>query len=420
MTNKYNYLSLLLLLWVQLSTGQTNNLTGSPYSLFGLGVNSNSNVGINSSLGRGGYALSGESLINNLNPASYGSIGEKTFIYDFGFLTELSSISNGNVTENRIAGSFSNIAIAANIDSRSAFGLSIVPFSDVGYSLIGIESNIEGSLETFAGNVLGSGSLNDLRMSYGYSATEKLRFGGYVSYLFGSIEETEVIVSNSGLVGETGLNVEETNYYNGFRFGLGLQYELLPSLVFAWGVDLPTILSGRQDRIVQKSLDFAPSVVEDEQDIDIDDFRLPVKINTGILWQATKSLGISMDYSLALWDVTDQSDNVGDFIDEEEYNIGLQYVQDKSSYQFSKRIRYRAGFKYNTGYLAVNGNPIDSYTFTAGLGIPLGLRAASSLNISYGLNNRGSSQGILVEEQIHTLNINLSLKDFWFLKRKIN
>ncbi|UJH69142.1 hypothetical protein [Allomuricauda sp. SCSIO 65647] len=419
MMSRHRYFLMLpLLCSLQVLTAQTNNLTGSPYSLFGLGVNSNSNVGINSALGRGGYALSGASLINNLNPASYGDLGDKTFIYDFGFLAELSAISNRSSTENRLAGSFSNIAIAANLDAKSAFGLSIVPFSDVGYSLIGIESNIEGSLENFTANVFGSGALNDLRLSYGYGATDYLRFGFYASYLFGSIDERE-LVSGPGFANETGLNIEETNYYNGLRFGLGLQIEPVSDLVLAWGVDLPTILSGSQDRRIQRTLDFAPSVVEDEQGLDIDDFKLPMKINTGLLWQPTEGLGISMDYSLALWNATEQKDNVGEYIDEEEYAIGLQYVQDENSYLFSKRIQYRAGFNYNTGYLAINDNPIDSYTITAGLGIPLGNRTLSSLNISYGFTARGATEGILVEEQIHTLNVNLSLKDFWFLKRKI-
>jgi len=419
--NRLKYFTpLFFILFCFVTYGQTDNLTGSPYSLFGLGVNSNANVGINSSMGRGGYALNGGTFINNLNPASYGSFGDKTFIYDFGFLAEFSEIANSSTSEIRLASNFSNIAIAANINEKSAFGLSIVPFSNVGYALIGIEANIEGSLETFSSNVFGGGSLNDLRFSYGYALSQRFRFGFYASYLFGTIEESEIVNSDSGLIGETGLNIQETNNYRGFRFGLGLQMDLTPNFTIAGGVDFPTILTGRQDRLVTRTLDFAPSVVEDESDLEIDDFILPVQINSGILWQPSEKFDITMDYSLGLWDLTEQEDNVGTFVDEHTAAFGIQFVQDENSFKRAKRIKYRAGFNYNSGYLEISDMAVDSYTITAGIGIPIGSGTPSALNISYGFVNRGSTEGILVQERIHTLNVNLSLKDFWFLKRKIN
>ncbi len=399
---------------------QTNNLTGSPYSLFGLGVATNSNIGINNSIGNGGYAIAGSGYINNLNPASYGKMGEQNFLFDFGFLAEISAIENRSASENRIAGSFSNIALASSLSAKSAFGLSVSPYSDVGYSLIGVESNIEGSFESFTSNVFGTGGLNDLRASYGRSIIDTFRSGIYESYLFCLIEELDITDAILNFPGESTLNVLEENYYRGIRFGIGLQYDVSPKLTFGWGVDLTTSLSGRRDRTVEKNLDFVPSTVENEVDEKIASFQLPTQLNSGILFRPVPGMGVSLDYVLALWNETEQRDNVGDFVDEQQYSIGFQYVADPTSYKYSKRIKYRAGFNYNTGYLEVNGNPINSYSITAGLGIPLGLRSLSHLNISYGFQRRGDITGILVEESIHTLNINFSLKDFWFIKRKID
>lgn len=134
-----------IVLFPLLLLSQLNNLTGSPYSLFGIGVATNANIGKNSALGRGGYAISNDHLINSLNPSSLGSIGEKGFLFDFGFLAELSTVANKNTEERRLAGNFSNLAIASSISPKSAFGLSVTPYTDVGYSLLGVESNIEGS-----------------------------------------------------------------------------------------------------------------------------------------------------------------------------------------------------------------------------------------------------------------------------------
>ncbi len=418
MMNKPIWLFALLLVGKALS--QTNNLTGSPYSLFGLGVSSNSNIGINNAIGNGGYAVGGNSFINNLNPASYGKMGEQNFLFDFGFLAEISAIQNRSASENRIASSFSNIALASSLGPKSAFGLSVSPYSDVGYSLIGVESNIEGSFDSFTSNVFGSGGLNDLRLSYGRSIVDNFRAGIYASYLFGVIEEREITDASRTFINESTLNVLEENYYRGIRFGIGIQYDVSPKLTFGWGVDLTTYLSARRDRTVQKNLDFIPSTVENEVDEKIASFQLPTQLNTGVLFKPIEGMGLSLDYVLKLWNETEQRDNVGVFVDEQQYVIGLQYVADAKSYKYSRRIIYRAGFNYNTGYLKVNDNPVASYSITGGLGIPLGNRSLSHLNISYGFQRRGDITGILVEESIHTLNVNLSLRDFWFIKRKID
>ncbi|MEN1785188.1 MAG: hypothetical protein AAGF77_08625 [Bacteroidota bacterium] len=416
-----NRFLLYLLLGVVLPLGaQTNNLTGSPYSLFGLGVSSNSNIGINNALGNGGQAISGNDFINIRNPAAFGSLGEQNVLFDFGFLTELSEVNNGRSQENRIAGNFSNLALAASLGPKSAFGLSISPYSDTGYAVVGIESNIEGSFENFSSNIFGTGALNDLHVSYGQSLTERLRLGSYASYLFGLIEEQEVINVGTGTANGSGLSIEERNYYRGLRLGFGFQYDITSNFTFGSSIDLETSLSARRDRTVQKTLDFIPSVVEDVVDEKITSFRLPTALNAGIAYKPIKPLTITMDYSLRLWDETEQEDNVGAFVNEQDYSFGLQYSGDPNSFRYGKKIKYRAGFNYNTGYLEINQNPVSSYTLTAGIGLPLGLRSRSHLNISYGLLQRGSTTGILIEEYIHTLNINFSLRDIWFVKRKIN
>lgn len=404
-----------LVLFPVFVSGQTNNLTGSPYSLFGLGVETNSNIGKNSSLGNGGYALSGDGFINNLNPASYGSLGKSSFLFDFGFLAELSSISDRSSEEKRMAGSFSNLALASSITPNSAFGISVLPVSDVGYSLLGIESNVEGSLQPFRSNIFGSGALNDLKFSYGHSVSKNFRVGANVSFLFGSIEEREQINA-----GASSLTILEKNRYNGFRLGVGSQYELNEKLSFGFVLDLPTSLSGSRDRSVQKTLDMGKAPVENESNVAISNFDLPMEINHGLLFKPKDNLSFNLDYGLKLWNVTGQKDNVGEYVDQNSFSAGAEYFVDEHGIKFWQRIRFRVGFNYDTGYLKVNENNIDMYRFTAGLGIPLGYRTQSKLNISFGSGRRGSAEGILVEERFNTFNINLSLKDIWFLKRQIN
>jgi hypothetical protein len=48
---------------------QANSLTSSPYSLFGLGVQNDTNIGITNSLGKSGIALTSENELNGINTA---------------------------------------------------------------------------------------------------------------------------------------------------------------------------------------------------------------------------------------------------------------------------------------------------------------------------------------------------------------
>ena len=411
-----NVLTLFAFSFVTLSGySQTNRLTGSPYSLFGLGVETSSNIGKNASLGGGGFALHGSNIINFRNPASFGTESTNSFIFDMGFLGELSTIQNNTTEENRLASNFSSLAFSANIDEKSTFGLSVLPYSDVGYSLVGIQSNIEGSFDQFNSNIFGSGALNTLSLSYGRTFFKGFRLGARISYLFGSIEETEIVQT-----GLSGLNVQEVSNYRGVQFGLGLQADITKRFSYGGTLLFPSQLSGTQDRVVGKVLDLTESPVESETDLALDNFELPIEINNGIQFNPWNNLVLNLDHSFKAWSVTEQQDNIGDFVDQNIFSGGAEYSINPSGFKFIQRIQYRVGYYYDSGYLSVRGENVASQGISFGLGFPFGRGNSSMINISYTNTDRGSTNTILVQENIHSVNINISLKDFWFLKRKIN
>jgi len=408
---------LTLLLGTLTVHAQTGNLTGSPYSLFGLGVGTNSNIGKNSALGKGGYALWGDEFINNYNPAAFAAAAQKNFMFDIGMLTEISTVSSNNNEERRLASNISSIALASSLSPRSGFGITLAPHSDVGYALIGIQSNIEGSFESFVSNIFGSGGLNDLKLSYGYQINDYINTGLGLSYLFGSINETERIAA-----GTSTLTVEERNGYSGLRLDLGLQAKLSERIRLGVRWQLPTSLNAERDQIVTKvsALLTDPDIVENTTGEEIESFDLPLVVSTGIQINPVKSLSLNLDYSKSYWNATEQNDNIGTFINQDIMAFGAEYLIDRNGFKYWERIQFRAGFTYDTGYLEVNNEPIDSYSITAGLGLPLGRYGRSKINLSYTYRSGGSSEGILVQETFNTLNINVSLNDIWFLKRKIN
>lgn len=408
--NKLKYIIILAMMLGQYGYSQSNNLTSSPYSLFGLGVENNANTGRNSGLGKTGVALDASYGVNLSNSASFASLTPNEFVFDFGGSAELINLSADGSQEQNVTSTFTNISLGFNIDGKYGMGLTLKPATTVGYSVIGLQSNIEGSNETFTTNIEGSGGLNEVRLDYARTINKNLNVGAKVSYLFGKIEETETTITTDSY-----LDITEENYYNGAQFGLGLQYKYLEKHNFGVTLDFPTILKGTKDVRVSKYINSAYTLLEDTEGESIDDFYLPFKLGFGYSTRF-KNFLITADYSKSFWSSTNQSDAIGEYTDQNTFGFGAGYTKNPNSQKYWDRVDYRMGLNYNSGYLKVDDTKIDAYAASIGIGLPIGRR--SLLNISYSLAKKGTTESLLIQEYINTLNINISLSDIWFQKPK--
>ncbi|MBC9795017.1 OmpP1/FadL family transporter [Sinomicrobium weinanense] len=401
-------------LWFGLSANaQSEGLTGSPYSMYGLGTTNQLSLGKSNALGRSGIALPGNTEINNQNPASYASVFDKSFLFDVGFQSEYNHYSNKISDESKWSFNFSNLAFAFSLSKRSGIGLTLIPYTNVGYTLLGVSSNIEGSDEQFKSTITGVGGLNALRINYGYRLSDKIRLGVSASYLFGSIEENEFFS-----IGSSYFEMNEDTFYNGFRPGLGLQYDITKNFSAGATVQFPVSLQGNMDRTVTKTLDGASVIVEDQEGDDVPDFKLPTEAGIGIYFSPFKGFSVNADYRRNFWSATEQTDNIGKYKDQDIFGIGVEYLKDARGLEYTDRIRYRAGFTANNGYLSINNKKVGGYAITAGLGLPINPNTHSMLNISYSYGQKGQLSNILVKENYHFITLNVSLEDLWFIKRK--
>src|SRR5690606_23921441 len=115
----------------------------------------------------------------------------------------------------------------------------LTPYTNVGYTLLGVTSNIEGSDQEFESTINGSGGLNDVKINYGYLLSDKIRIGVNASYLFGSIKENEFFY-----IGSSYFDMNETSFYHGVHLGLGFQYDILKNFSVGGTVQLPVSLDG--------------------------------------------------------------------------------------------------------------------------------------------------------------------------------
>jgi len=102
------------------------------------------------------------------------------------------------------------------------------------------------------------------------------------------------------------------------------------------------------------------------------------------------------------------------------YSSGIEITPDAFSIRsYWSRIQYRAGCFYENSYITINGQQINGYGVTFGLGLPFS-RALSSLNISAELGRLGTTDNNLIRESYAKFTLHLLLHDRWFIKRKFD
>lgn len=413
------YYSFLLLFSIEI-IAQTNSLSSSPYSLYGLGQINETGTGKINGLGKSGIAMPSSTFINNSNPASLATIPLKSFFYDFGFKAETNNIMENGRKNSNITSNFSNIAIAFPVSKKSGVGITLTPYTSVGYTLSNVESNIEGSNNSFYSDIDGSGGINNLKLNYGYALSNKFRLGLTGSVLFGQITQTQTsyipTIANNTISVST-IYLYDENYYSGFRLGSGLQYDVSNNIALGATVNLPISLNGDKKRTASSSVETLENNVFDS---DIDDFELPLELGFGFQSILKKFFSFNIDYKKSFWDNTNQSDQLGSFVNQDFLGLGLQYAAKKEASKFFKNLEYRAGFNYDNGNLKVDEQRIKNYSINLGLGIPLSNSSSSMINIGYSYGNKGQITNGLIKENYHLLSINLSLQGNWFHKGKID
>lgn len=412
MMNKKTILiiTLLLLLYIPLASQNNNSLSSSPYSLFGLGEKNQTSTGKVNTLGGLGFAFKTATEINLLNPASYAYIGDESFFFDLGFRAQTQSISDVENSNREIAANFSNIAFAFALNKKSGIGFGLSPYTNVGYSLYGKTSSIEGSSDTYITDAFGEGGLNDVKVNYGYLLRENLSLGISASYLFGKITQSEINYFQDNI-----LKIEDANYYSGFSLGIGLQYQYSPKLSFGSIINLPVSLKGSQTRTVTQI--YADAEVYDN---DLDNFKLPFEFGLGFINTINENFIINADYKRSFWTDTNQSDYFGSYTNQDSFGLGLQYQTQKSDLKYLNTIQYRTGFNFDNGNLLINNSRINNYAYSLGLGLPISKRSSSMLNVNYSYGIRGKASTTLVKETYHLLSLNFSFEGIWFQQRKLN
>ncbi len=291
----------------------SQSIATSPYSFFGLGSLYDSNFGLTSALGTAGIAVASDDFINNKNAASLVNIPANNFFFEIGGTGIQSSFENNVKTEKRNNFQFSHFAFAFPITKKSAFSLAMMPYSSSSFKVSGLKIPIiDGSSEYYYLDVMGTGGLNNLDLSYAYKFGNKLSLAFTASVLFGNTTD-----NRSYYVGNTVTTIDKKVGHSGIRPILSSQFKMTPSLTFGLNVKSPSQISASKTQSVAIETDSGTTDLETDQFSDVDDFYLPLDIGFGVNKSFKNKFNITFDYEKSFWDATNQSDMYGKFANQE-------------------------------------------------------------------------------------------------------
>lgn len=476
-----SYILFIFSLFVCLSA-KSQNSTYSPYSRYGLGELNATTFAHNAGMGGAYIAHKPDSLmpifINGGNPAAYSLI--KLTSLEVGGLHSYSKYTGSSTSLKKWGTNFAYGALGFPIRQKGGACFGIMPYSSVGYDLTNT-SNTSG-IGDVQYVYSGSGGLNKVFLGYGvmpfnerlikfrkkhlyiadslkdlsrfaYKTRESISkilsdfsIGFNAQYIFGNMQQiAKVIYPNSiwynNTYRERNLNMGDFTGNFGFqtaftidsvrnknnkttgarralkekiKFTIGGFMTLNNPLKVNYGVaSYNYILNG-----------FGQEVLRDTVLYKVDQsgtIRLPLEQGLGIGFKKGERINIVADFAITDWQKFVFMDNIEKYSNNYRISAGVNYVPEKyaaGNGAFWKRVNYRFGASYNTGYIQLNNNAlVSSYGITAGVGIPVGIgRLSSMVNISGQYGKMGPADNSSLKENYWRVNFGFSFSDRWFMK----
>ncbi len=394
--------------------GYSQEGTTSPYSFFGIGTLKFRGTVENRSMG--GIGVYSDSIHLNLqNPA--GVAGLRLVNYSISASHKSNTLTTSTDEEKATTTTLDYLAIGIPMGKFGAsFGL--IPYTASGYKL----ESIQGDRTT---QYTGTGGMNKAFLTVGYQITPNLSVGIDANYNFGNIENTAVSSQEEIQLGTQEINKSDIL---GFSFNFGALYHAHLTDKLEWWSSIAytpeTDFVAENSRTISTVLELPTgSLLEiDTRDITVanTDFTFPSQLTLGTGIGQSKKWFFGAEYSSQktsnFTNRTFELENVI-FEDASKFRFGGFYIPDYNSFgSFLKRVVYRGGFRFEQTGININGEDINEFGISFGLGLGLG-RTFSNVNLGFEYGNRGTENSGLVKESFFNIFIGLSLNDKWFEKR---
>ena len=212
----------------------------SPYTMFGVGELQTIGTTQMRSMGGVGVAWRSTQMPSLMNPAGYSATLQKSFLFDVGiegnFLRNAQRQYAGDsytVAKNgKNSVNIHEIAIQFPLAKRLGMGLSLMPYSSVGYkmSFLDQSSDIAGNIGSASYTYSGNGDITEVKLGVGWEPFKNFSFGAAAKYYWGRILHNYSSAVENNIVGNGSYLsiVGENEYYvSTFKFQVGVQWNAI-------------------------------------------------------------------------------------------------------------------------------------------------------------------------------------------------
>ncbi len=389
------------------------NNTSSPYSYYGLGELNESSSALESAIGGGGFSYYAKDFLATKNPAALAGIDSLKFIFNIGFGSRFSHIKQNIETGYSVDNNITQLAFGVRVSKHVSTAFSLSPYTNVGYE-VNTKQRVDGGERDYYRQRTGSGGLNQFTWTNGIRLSDQLFLGVNTVFLFGNNTYDE----NIGLTPEHYTYVsKEQLIASGVYVNFGLQYHL--NLSDRWQISL--------------GAKYQPQIaVSGKKKVTISNYKIDIYNNTsrkgtfdvpetyalGLGVVKNKRLWVGFDYMLEKWSSTKILNKSNNLKDRNRYSVGMNYqANDGYATRFLKKLSYRLGAYYDTGYVHVNNEDITAVGISCGLGLPL-RKGKGMVNLSFEIGEMGTLNHNNVRERFSKITLQMSLFEGWFIKRK--
>lgn len=430
-----NIFTSLLLASATLPLAAQTNGSNSPYSRYGFGLLGDRGNAFNKGMAGTAYGMQNGKELNTKNPASYAAIDSLTFLFDLGLSMQNGNIAQGGVKTNAKNSSVDYVTAGFRVAKNVGMSLGLVPFSTIGYNTSSKEEiQASNQVLTKTTTFSGDGGLHEAYIGVGWAPFRRFSIGMNAGYLWGDLSHTVLMNFDDSNINST-RQAYETDIRT-YKADFGLQYvqpldkknTLTLGLTYGLGHDIKRDAYYYNQKVVTGSSASGDTLVCRNA------FQLPHTLGAGITWTHDNSLRVGVDYTFQKWadmkfpmvveNAAGALDYVGRkdlFTDLHKVSLGMEYVKNPEGLRWRQRVRYRAGFSYQTPYTKIGG--VDgSQHFLASVGVALPItnmhNSRSLINFSAQYERVKPKMAGMITENYIRFSIGLTFNERWFMKWK--
>lgn len=412
------YLLLLLFSW-QVS-GQNN--TGTPYSMYGIGLLQD-NYGPYTSLGGVSAAMRDNNNINFLNPASYTALDSNRFYFQFGITGEYVHIATHQESSSYRVAQNASLNMAFRIYKNLFTSLGFNQRSDIGYDLYYYKMINGSDNEYYNQQISGEGGLNDFYLGLAYRFGN-LSLGVNSSLVFGNIEKRVnliPLISDSYYINSRNkIAVFDAIFTAGIQYGITLSPK--SKLTLGTAFNFSSKMNARKDLESYKvNTSTQGSETLDDEKLHNGNISYPFRITGGFAYDYKDKWTIAGDYTFQ------EMSSYKEFGEDQQYNdyhkaaIGVSLLPARYGRFWWQRNKYNLGAYAVRSQIELNNVHINTYGVTFGTQIPVYISNRELLlGVAFDLGMRGTEKNGLIQEKYAKIRLNIAFKEGWFMKRKID